>query len=86
MLGKMGGLIAEIGEHDLWHTRITRCRVILFQNLQGHHLGPPVFGVVSLESTDVRPVHRIADVTIFTGSGDHSFSPFESLGDQFFVI
>ena len=86
VLRQMGQLVAEITRHHIQDTGVGGRHVILLQNLEGYHLGPPVLGIAALQAFDIGAGDGIAEVAVFPGGREYGFGPAQGLGDEDFIV
>ena len=75
LLRKVGKLILEVVGHHGDDALVACCHVILLEDLQGHHLRPPVLGLSALESFYVFTRYPVAEVSVLEGHGEHRLRP-----------
>ena len=86
VLRKLLQLVAEVVGHHAQDPLVGGSHVVLFQDFEGDHLGPPVFGFSALEALDVGPGDAVAEVAIFLCGSQHRLDPLQGLRDQGLVI
>ena len=86
VLRQMGQFIAEISRHHRQDPGVGGRHVILLQDFEGHHLGPPVFGIAALQAFDIGTGNRVAEVAVFPGGSEYGFGPAQGLGDERLVV
>ena len=57
-------LIPEITKKTVYDTRVFRSHIILFQDFQYHHFGPPIVGLAALKTIYVRMVFRRSQIAV----------------------
>ena len=85
-LVEMVHLIAEIARQAVDHAGVARRHVILLQDLERHHLGPPVVRLAALETVDIGMVLGGAEIAVLPLRGEDGLDPGLRLGFQRVVI
>ena len=79
-------LVAEIAVQHVEGALVARGFIVLLENLQGHHLGPPVVRLAPLQAFYVGMVGAVAEVALGRGGRNHRLHPALRLGYQRLVV
>ena len=79
-------LITEIPVQDFQHPVIGSCFIVLLQDFQGHHLGPPVVGLAPLQTLHIGMICAVAEVSFSGCRRNHGLNPPARFCLKFLVI